>query len=496
VIAVHRRTVTRVHGLGFARVFAVALSIWPACTAERALDPGSSRERVAVDTNSRPEEQTEDPAVAMAPDPAEAAPRPVDLDPEPPTIPAADTGKDEPRPMGAAGTPAILGGAAGAGAMAPPAGQYEDPPAGMKPPTTDSTPEFELDLPPGFPRPYVPADNPMTSAKVELGRRLFYDERLSENQTQSCATCHQQALAFTDGRAQGLGSTGKLHPRSPMSLVNAAYSVSLTWANTLFAIGVVSEPLARQSVLPLYGDSPVELGLRQQSTGEERLRAVSEYRTWFSSAFPEQAEPVTAQNIGLALAAFQRTIISGRSPFDRYLHGGKDTAISGAAKHGYELFSTDRLSCSQCHSGFNFSDHVYYDGAGAIELKYHNTGLYNIDGKGGYPEPNTGLYNVSGNPDEMGKFKVPTLRNIAVTAPYMHDGSGTTLDDVIDHYSAGGRTISEGPNAGIGSENPFKDPLVHGFTLSAEERADLKAFLESLTDCELLENTALSDPWH
>jgi cytochrome c peroxidase len=350
-------------------------------------------------------------------------------------------------------------------------------------------------LPPGFPQPFVPTNNPTTAAKVELGRRLFYDVRLSENQTQSCASCHQQALAFTDGRAQAVGSTGQPHPRSALSLVNVAYAVSLTWANSLFAMGVVPEPLERQTVLPLYGDSPIEMGLRQLRTGEQRLQAVPEYRSWFSRAFPDDGEPITAKHVGQALAAFERTIVSGRSPFDRYLYDHDEHAISAAAKHGYELFSSERLSCSQCHAGFDFSDHVYYEGAGAIELKYHNTGLYNIDGKGGYPEPNTGLHNVSLDPADMGKFKVPTLRNIAVTAPYMHDGSIATLDAVIDHYAAGGRTLDKAPHAGTGSRNPLKDPLVHGFTLSASERADLLAFLDSLTDRELLENPALSNPW-
>jgi cytochrome c peroxidase len=353
---------------------------------------------------------------------------------------------------------------------------------------------YEWRLPPGFPLPLVPENNPMTTAKVELGRHLFYDKRLSNNQTQSCASCHLQELAFTDGRATALGSTQEAHPRGSMSLANLAYAASLTWANPLFAMGVVPEPLERQTLLPLYGDSPVELGLRSQASIESRLHEVPQYRAWFAAAFPAQTEPVTAQNIGRALAAFERTLISGRSAFDRFHFDGDDTALSAASKRGYELFTGDRLSCSQCHAGFNFTDHVGYRGSPKNQQIYHNTGLYNIDGAGAYPEPNTGIYNVTEDPKQMGMFKAPTLRNIAVTAPYMHDGSIAALSEVLDHYAAGGRTIASGPNRGVGSASPLKDPLVHGFTLTAQERADVLEFLESLTDEEFLANPAFADP--
>lgn len=354
---------------------------------------------------------------------------------------------------------------------------------------------FQWHLPPGFPTPIVPPTNPMTAAKVELGRRLFYDEQLSGNETQSCASCHRQDLAFTDGMAQGLGSTGALHPRGSMSLANVAYAVSLTWANPLFAMGVVPEPLERQTVLPLYGDSPVELGLKSQTQIEQRLSARSDYQGWFKAAYPEHEQPITAQNIGRALAAFERTLISGRSPYDRYRYDGDDATLSEAAKRGYALFTSDRLSCSTCHAGFDLSEHVGYEGAPIAPPSYHNTGLYNLHGSGDYPEPNTGVYNVTEVPSDMGKFKVPTLRNVAVTAPYMHDGSIATLSEVIDHYAAGGRTIVSGPNAGIGSESALKDPLVHGFSVSAEERSDMLAFLESLTDEAFLSNPDFADPW-
>lgn len=335
----------------------------------------------------------------------------------------------------------------------------------------------------------------MSEAKVQLGRRLFYDERLSGNQTQACASCHEQRLAFTDGRAHSVGSTGQPHPRGALSLANVAYSASLTWANPLFAMGVLPEPIERQSQLPMYGDSPVELGLMSLSQIEQRLLAVPDYVDWFTQAFPNQERPVTAQNIGRALAAFERTLLSGDAPFDRYLRAGDESALSVSAKRGYALFTSERLACSRCHGGFNLSDHVHADGEPSLTLPYHNTGLYNVDAQGSYPAPNTGLYDVTQDPNDMGKFKAPTLRNIAITAPYMHDGSIASLDEVLDHYAAGGRSIASGPDRGVGAENPHKDPLVHGFVLAEHERADLLEFLNSLTDRTFLEDPAFSDPW-
>jgi cytochrome c peroxidase len=338
---------------------------------------------------------------------------------------------------------------------------------------------FTWNLPRGFPEPAVPPDNPMSTAKVELGRHLFYDKRLSGNETQSCATCHEQRLAFSDGRATGLGSTGQAHPRSPMPLVNLAYATSLTWANPLFAMGVVPEPLERQTQIPIYGDAPVELGIRSQSQIVQRLQGIPRYRELFEAAFPDEPEPISASSIGRALAAFERVLISGDSPYDQQ-------QLSAAAQRGFELFSGDRLQCSQCHEGFNFSEHVHARDQPDIELRYRNTGLYNIDGQGAYPAPNTGVFDVTMDPADMGKFKVPTLRNVALTAPYMHDGSIASLSEVIDHYAAGGR---------MGRDNPRKDPLIHGFELSTSERRDLIAFLESLTDQTFVTNPGFADPW-
>jgi cytochrome c peroxidase len=279
-----------------------------------------------------------------------------------------------------------------------------------------------------------------------------------------------------------------------MSLVNLAYASSLTWANPLFAIGVLPEPLARQTQLPLYGDAPVELGLKAQAQPVTRLREVALYRELFAAAFPNDPEPIDASNIGRALAAFERVLISGDSAYDRYLHGDQ-TALTDEQKRGHALFSGERLQCAQCHSGFNLSEHVHWQGKAKIELRYRNTGLYNIDGAGAYPSPNTGVFDVTLEPSDMGKFKVPSLRNVALTAPYMHDGSIASLSEVIDHYAAGGRTIDSGAARGVGRDNPFKDPLIHGFEITDQERKELMAFLESLTDHVFITDPAFADPW-
>jgi cytochrome c peroxidase len=141
------------------------------------------------------------------------------------------------------------------------------------------------------------------------------------------------------------------------------------------------------------------------------------------------------------------------------------------------------------------SDHVTWEGKPFIDRLYHNTGLYNIDGKGAYPEPNTGVMSVTGDPADMGRFRAPSLRNIAVTAPYMHDGSMATLSEVLDHYAAGGRKINSGPYAGDGSKSPLRSSMMIGFTLSERDRADVLAFLDALTDETFLTDPRFSDPW-
>jgi cytochrome c peroxidase len=345
---------------------------------------------------------------------------------------------------------------------------------------------YDWKLPPGFPYPKVPAENLMTAEKVELGRHLFYDRRLSLNQTQSCATCHQQSTAFADQRARGLGSTGQLHPRGPMSLINVAYSPALTWANPNM------RKLEDQALVPMFGDHPIELGMSgKEDLLLQRLQAEPRYTKLFTQAFPGEAKPFSIANITKAIASFERTLLSGDSPYDEYRRGDDPNAISDSAKRGEALFFSERLECFHCHGGFNLTGTVDYLGKGMAEVEFHNTGLYNLPGKLNYPQPNTGLYEFTQQPDDVGKFKAPTLRNIALTAPYMHDGSIPTLSAAIDHYRQGGRKLK----SGNGFDNPNKSEFIKSFELSESEKQDLLQFLHSLTDPSIASTPQWSDPW-
>lgn len=348
---------------------------------------------------------------------------------------------------------------------------------------------LSISPPPGFPAMRVPADSPWTLERAELGRRLFYDRRLSGNETQSCGSCHQQSRAFTDGRAQALGSTGEVHPRAAMGLTNVGYFSALTWASNIV------RTLEAQALLPMFGESPVELGLAgREAELLGRLRADAEYPAMFARAFLGDASPISVANITRAIASFERSLLSADSAFDRDQRGDR-TAMSPAAQRGRALFFSERLECFHCHGGFNFSDSVTHAGLAFDETAFHNTGLYNVGGTGAYPAPNTGLHAQTGDPADMGRFRAPTLRNIAVTAPYMHDGSIATLEAVVDFYAAGGRNITAGPNAGDGRANPNKSGFVQGFAVTAEERADLVAFLNALTDPRFLTDPRYSDPF-
>jgi cytochrome c peroxidase len=348
--------------------------------------------------------------------------------------------------------------------------------------------DYEWSIKSSIPLPNVPPDNPMSDVKVELGRYLFYDTRLSVNGTMSCATCHIQTLAFTDGKPRSIGATGVTHPRGSMTLVNTAYASRLTWANPLL------DRLEDQALTPLFGDSPIEMGMSgREDAIVALLRSDERYSAMTPEAFPDDENAYSVLNAIRSIAAFVRTIISHDSPYDRYLDGD-EKAMSDDEKRGMELFFSERLECFHCHGGFNFTDSTTHADSRVDSVGYHNTGLYNTDGNGTYPADNTGLYDMTGQRRDMGRFKAPTLRNIAVTAPYMHDGSVATLDEVIANYARGGRLIAEGPDAGDGRLSPFKSEFVRGFELSDDERTDLIAFLHSLTDKSVLENSKFSDP--
>ena len=315
----------------------------------------------------------------------------------------------------------------------------------------------------------------MSDAKVELGRYLFYDKRMSVNGKESCASCHRQELAFTDGRAQAEGTTGQAHPRSSMSLVNVAYAPLLTWANPKLKL------LEEQALTPMFGVEPVELGLKgQEGKLLDVLRRDDVYRRLFPRAFPEDGDAYSIQNVTRAIAAFERTIISMRSPYDRYRWGGDANALSESAKRGELIFSSsERGGCFQCHGGWNFSS-VRFEGSREREGEgaFFNTGV------SAYAAPNRGLYEHTQRPEDIGKFRAPTLRNIAVTAPYMHDGSIATLEEAIEHYAAGGKM-----------NHANKSRILRKFTMTDGDKRDLIEFLKSLTDEELLHDSRWSDPW-
>jgi cytochrome c peroxidase len=247
-----------------------------------------------------------------------------------------------------------------------------------------------------------------------------------------------------------------------MSLVNVAHSRAFNWSDP----GVHS--LEAQALKPMFGTSPVELGV-VRAEFLKRIRTDAVYRPLFPRAFPGQPDPYTIENVTRALAAFERTIVSANSPWDRF-HHGDENAISESAKRGEILFFLDAgPSCFRCHSGADFTDG-----------EFHNTALYNP-----YPASNLGLFEHTRRHADTGKFKTPTLRNVALTAPYMHDGSLATLEDVLDHYAAGGRA----------HDNLAKDQLLHGFFLTPQNRADLLAFLRSLTDDDLIHDARFANPW-
>jgi cytochrome c peroxidase len=348
---------------------------------------------------------------------------------------------------------------------------------------------WHLPLPASLPEPAVPEDNPATEEKFELGRHLFYDPRLSGNGTQACADCHAPDLAFTDNLATPVGSTGDGIPRNSMALVNVAWNATYTWPNPLL------RTLEDQLLVPMFAEHPVEMGMTGHLPEiQARLAADAVYPALGASAFPED-DPWADENLVRALATFVRGLVSADSPYDQATYGGSPDAMSDAAQRGKVLFFSERTECYHCHGGVNFTTSFVRADSTVTPNAFFNNGLYNLDGLGSYPATNQGLFAITQRPEDMGRFRTPSLRNVAVTAPYMHDGSIDTLDEVIAHYDRGGRLIADGPNAGDGAQSPLKDPLVRPLALTDAEKADLKAFLESLTDEAFLNDPRFQDPW-
>lgn len=299
----------------------------------------------------------------------------------------------------------------------------------------------------------------MSDAKVALGCRLFFETRLSATHTYACASCHRPELAFTDGRALAIGAKGDSMHRGAMTLTNVAYNPAFTWASE----HVVT--LERQMEQPLFNEHPLEMGLQRDD--RELLAWLNSEQTYtaaFRESFPREAEPVTMPNVLKAIASYERTLISGRSPFDRYVYDDDRAAFSESARRGMRLFYSERSNCSRCHFGLNFSGPIVQRGKSPPPLFANN---------GSAVKGDEGLAAETKRDRDLGRFRVPTLRNIALTAPYMHDGRFATLEEVVDHYAAGGKHADA-----IGTI----DSQIHPLDLTAEEKRDLVAFLNGLTD--------------
>lgn len=320
----------------------------------------------------------------------------------------------------------------------------------------DPTP-YDLISPQGFPTLEIPADNPMTEEGVELGRRLFYDPILSADNTQACASCHVQEYAFTDnGKRFSVGIDGIEGTRNSMPVINAGWMSSLFWDG-------------RDATLEEQAFEPVTNPIEMHDTWENavgKLNAHDEYPDLFFKAFG--IKNIDSILVVKAIAQFERTLISSNSKWDRYQRG--EVQLSQAETQGFEIFFTERGDCFHCHATILYTDNLF-----------HNNGL-------DATHTDKGLFDVTGNPEDIGKFKTPTLRNLEFTAPYMHDGRFATLDEVIDFYSEGiqySETI---------------DPLMKqvsqgGVQLTSDEKEFLKAFLLTLTDTTFINNPDYSNPF-
>ncbi|MEM7641536.1 MAG: cytochrome c peroxidase [Pseudomonadota bacterium] len=285
--------------------------------------------------------------------------------------------------------------------------------------------------------------------------------------------------------------TGQMHPRNAQPLMNLAWLPQLTWADPTLTT------LEDQIHIPIRSERPVELGVNDGNAARVLggLTADPGYAPMFAAAFPDEPNPGW-DHVVQSLASFLRTMTSFDSPVDRYAQGD-GAALTPPARRGLALFGDDRFECHQCHSGPTMT--VSYVDAetppGAEPGMFFTNALYDLDGTGAYPEGNQGLYEVTGDPRHRGLFRPPSLRNIALTAPYMHDGSLETLEEVLDHYASGGRP-RDGADPGKvmrGHEHRHGGPI-RGFAMTEEEKADMIAFLTALTDDGFVTRSDLADP--
>jgi cytochrome c peroxidase len=293
-------------------------------------------------------------------------------------------------------------------------------------------------VPPGLPPIPWPEDNPYSPARAELGKMLFFDGRLSANGVVSCAFCHEPDHAFSSSAPLARGVDGKPGVRHPPTLINCAWNKSEFWDGR-------APTLETQIIFPLT--DPDEMGMTVEQA-VQNIRAISGYAPLFASAFGDST--ISFDRIAKAIATFERTIVSGNSPYDRYLAGDK-SALTKQQKDGLDFFNK-KGECAECHNGPNFTNQ-----------KFANLGV-GMD----KPDPDPGREAVTKKRGDFGKFKVPTLRDLAPRTPYMHDGSEKTLSDVLDLYAKGGLP------------NPHLDTRLTPFYLDEQTRQDLLAFLDSL----------------
>ncbi len=322
--------------------------------------------------------------------------------------------------------------------------------------------------------------NTSSDSKINLGRYLFFDNKLSYNQTKSCASCHDPQFAFSDGYRKSVGADGENLRRNAPSILNAKYLKALTWGDSSI------HSFSQQMIFPLFNEHPKELGWTNNELEIiNRFKQDPFYQTLFSKAFPKEKNPFSIVFFQEAITAFENQIQSQNSPFDQYLKGNK-TAMNEKAINGLALFNSEKLGCFKCHS-LTVSQQ---------QLMYINTGLYNLDELGSYPDSDQGLYEMTKNNSDKGKFRVPSLRNVLITAPYAHDGSVETIQQMIYIYKRGGRLIEANENKGDGSSNKNKSTLIKGFTLTDKEQTELIEFLAALTDTSYLRNKQLMNPFN
>jgi cytochrome c peroxidase len=305
-----------------------------------------------------------------------------------------------------------------------------------------------IEAPLGLPEVPIPPDNPPTADAIALGRKLFYDTRLSGDDTISCATCHNPQLSFTDALAGSRGIGKKIGKRNAPTILNAAYYSTFFWDGR-------ARSMEEQAGAPIA--NPIEMG-QSHELSIKKFEKIPEYKNEFELVFGPGR--LTIEKIEMALASFERTVLSGDSRFDRYMYGGDKTALSEAAIRGLSVFKEkSKGNCVTCHT-IDEKFALFTDG------KFHNLGA-GTSPKGELSD--LGRYEVTKVEADKGAFRTPGLRNVAMTGPYMHDGSLKTLKDVVEFYEGGGTSNSQ------------LDKEIKELKLSGQEKADLVAFLESLT---------------